>query len=190
MLRLNPGAWGELLTSQLSWVAAWLLVTRVCPVYLVKNVAILEVSTSCWEVSRERWESSELGRWAVRLPMNNAAMETGMHVGRYLVYAGLDCEIMSQDGRNAFPWHGLLNYWVHKMRRCCDWGEWNVRKLEPIARLNIRRPNMVKRGLMYLKQNWKWMLTRLWKNETIGLYVGYSKESNPGFRGGRSRSQP
>ena len=33
----------------------------------------------------------------------------GMHVGRYLVYAGLDCGIMSQDGRNAFPWHGLLN---------------------------------------------------------------------------------
>ena len=32
-----------------------------------------------------------------------------MHVGRYLVYVGLDCEIMSQDGRNAYPWHGLLN---------------------------------------------------------------------------------
>ena len=24
----------------------------------------------------------------------------GMHVGRYLVYVGLDCGIMSQDGRN------------------------------------------------------------------------------------------
>ena len=26
-----------------------------------------------------------------------------------------------------------------------------MRKLEPIARLNIRRPNMVKRGLVYLQ---------------------------------------
>ena len=33
----------------------------------------------------------------------------GMHMGRYLVYAGLNCGVMSQDGRNAFPWHGLLN---------------------------------------------------------------------------------
>ena len=37
LLQLNPGARGELLTSQLSWVAAWLLVTSVCPVYLVKE---------------------------------------------------------------------------------------------------------------------------------------------------------
>ena len=34
-------------------------------------------------------------------------------------------------------------------------------KIEPITRLNIRRPNMVKRGLVYSKQNRKWMLTRL-----------------------------
>ena len=33
----------------------------------------------------------------------------GMHVGRYLVYAGLDYGIMSQDSRNAYPWHGLLH---------------------------------------------------------------------------------
>ena len=45
----------------------------------------------------------------VMLPMSDTVMETGMHVGRYLVYAGLDCGIMSQDGRNAYPWHGLLN---------------------------------------------------------------------------------
>ena len=37
LLRLNPGARGELLTSQLSWVAAWILVTRVFPVYVVKD---------------------------------------------------------------------------------------------------------------------------------------------------------
>ena len=37
LLWLNPGLRGEHLTSQLSWVAAWLLVTRVCPVYLVKE---------------------------------------------------------------------------------------------------------------------------------------------------------
>ena len=36
LLQLNPGAWGEHLTNQLSWVAAWLLVTCfVCPIYLV-----------------------------------------------------------------------------------------------------------------------------------------------------------
>ena len=55
------------------------------------------------------------------------------------------------------------------MRRCCDWRGWSVRKLEPIERLNIGRSNMVKRGLMYLKQNWKLILTRSWKNATIGL---------------------
>ena len=41
--------------------------------------------------------------------MNDGAMETGTHVGRYLLYAGLDYRIMSQDDRNAFPWHGWLN---------------------------------------------------------------------------------
>ena len=44
--------WLLRLTSQLSWVAAWLLVTRVFPVYLVGK-----------EESWERWESSVLGRW-------------------------------------------------------------------------------------------------------------------------------
>ena len=44
--------WLLRLTSQLSWVAAWLLVTRVFPVYLVGR-----------EESWERWESSVLGRW-------------------------------------------------------------------------------------------------------------------------------
>ena len=55
------------------------------------------------------------------------------------------------------------------MRHCCDWWGWSMQKLEPIERLNIGRPNMVKQGLMYLKQSWKWMLTRLWKNANIGL---------------------
>ena len=35
LLRLNPRAWWEHLTSQLSWAAAWLLVTCISPVYLV-----------------------------------------------------------------------------------------------------------------------------------------------------------
>ena len=34
LLRLNPGARGEHLTSQLTWEAAWLLVTRIFPIYL------------------------------------------------------------------------------------------------------------------------------------------------------------
>ena len=49
LLRLNPGARGEHLTNQLSWVAARLLITRVCPVYLVKE--------RCY-----RWEGGELGK--------------------------------------------------------------------------------------------------------------------------------
>ena len=35
LLRLNPRAWGEHITSQLSWAAAWLLVTCDSLVYLV-----------------------------------------------------------------------------------------------------------------------------------------------------------
>ena len=35
LLRLNIRAWGEHLSSPLSWIAAWLLVTRIWPVYLV-----------------------------------------------------------------------------------------------------------------------------------------------------------
>ena len=34
LLRLNPGSWGEHFTSQLSWGAAWLLVTCGSPVFL------------------------------------------------------------------------------------------------------------------------------------------------------------
>ena len=49
----------------------------------------------------------------VRLPMNDTLMETVeciTWVGVWdLVYAGLDSGIMSQGGRNAYPWHGLLN---------------------------------------------------------------------------------
>ena len=58
------GAWGKRLSSQLSWVAAWLLVTRVRPVYLAKERCYsggtyLSVKGR-W--SWKRWESSELGR--------------------------------------------------------------------------------------------------------------------------------
>ena len=35
LLRLDPGAWGEHLTSQLPWETAWLLVICGSPVYLV-----------------------------------------------------------------------------------------------------------------------------------------------------------
>ena len=53
LLRLNPGERGERLISQLSWVAAWLLVTRFCPVHLV--CMYLE-GFIC------HWERSELGK--------------------------------------------------------------------------------------------------------------------------------
>ena len=59
-----------------------------------------------------------------------------------------------------------------------------MRKLEPIASLCIRRPNMVKRGLVYSKQNWKWIE---WKS---GLCVGYYEESKQCFHDGSSRSKP
>ena len=39
----------------------------------------------------------------------------GMHVGRYLVYAGLDCRIMSQDGRMHFPGMGCSTAWVAQL---------------------------------------------------------------------------
>ena len=39
--QLNPGVRGEHLTSQFSWVATWLLVTRVWPVYLVEKVVLV-----------------------------------------------------------------------------------------------------------------------------------------------------
>ena len=41
VFRLNLGERGEHFTRQLSWVAAWLLVTRVCPVYLVDELVLV-----------------------------------------------------------------------------------------------------------------------------------------------------
>ena len=41
LLRLNPEVRGEHLTSQLSWVAAWLLVTPVCSSNLVKELSYI-----------------------------------------------------------------------------------------------------------------------------------------------------
>ena len=41
LLWLNSGARGEHLTSQLSWVVAWLLVTHVCPVYLADDLVLI-----------------------------------------------------------------------------------------------------------------------------------------------------
>ena len=38
----NPGMWGEHPTSQLSWVAPWLLVTRVCPVLVLVFLVLLK----------------------------------------------------------------------------------------------------------------------------------------------------
>ena len=51
-----------------------------------------------------------------------------------------------------------------------------MQKFEPIARLNIIIPNMVKQGLMYSKQNLKWMLGIFLKNENIGSYAGYTRK--------------
>ena len=62
LLLLNPGARGEHLTSQLSWVAAWLLVTCFCLFYLVYMYL---KGFIC------HWERGELGKvgeyWAVKV---------------------------------------------------------------------------------------------------------------------------
>ena len=63
----------------------------------------------------------------------------------------------------------LLNWWVHKKRRCYGWRGWTMWKFEPIVRLNIWWHNMLKRKFMYSRQSWKWNLARLWKNKSAGL---------------------
>ena len=45
----------------------------------------------------------------VRFSLNDGPMETGIHVGKYLVHARLDC-VLSQECRNILPWHKLLNF--------------------------------------------------------------------------------
>ena len=48
LLRLNPGAGGEHLTSQFSWVAAWLLITRVCSVHPAEEPLLLVFYIPLW----------------------------------------------------------------------------------------------------------------------------------------------
>ena len=49
LLRLNLGAWEEHLTSQLSSVATWLLVTRfICPIYLVHEESWCSMFSYDW----------------------------------------------------------------------------------------------------------------------------------------------
>ena len=127
----------------------------------------------------------------MRLPMKNGAMET-VECMWVDIWCMLDWIIglCQQDCRNAFPRHGSLNQRAYKMRRRYGWRRLSMRKLEPIARLNIRRPNKMKGGLLYPKQNWKSLVTGLWNNENIGSYVGYYKKSNLGYHGGSLGSQP
>ena len=65
-LPLNPEAPGEQLTSQLSWLASWLLVTRNCPVYLVEKRCYFGVILELfwWErcMSVVRWQDRKSGR--------------------------------------------------------------------------------------------------------------------------------
>ena len=39
----KPGAWGEPLNSQPSWEVVWILVTRVCPVFLVHELVLVSL---------------------------------------------------------------------------------------------------------------------------------------------------
>ena len=80
LLWLNLVVRGEHLTSsQLSWVAAWLLVTLVCPVYLVEEscyFGVIYLSLGWWWAGKvgkvqegsevaswKRWENSEVASW-------------------------------------------------------------------------------------------------------------------------------
>ena len=47
LIQMNPRVWGEHLTSQLSWIAVWLLVAHVCLFYLV-DVLVLVFFTPLW----------------------------------------------------------------------------------------------------------------------------------------------
>ena len=46
----------------------------------------------------------------VRLSLNDGSVETGIHVGKYLVHARLDYWVFSQDCRNIITWNTLLNF--------------------------------------------------------------------------------
>ena len=74
-----------------------------------------------------------------------------IHVRRYVMHGRVDYWIMWQNCRNT--WHEFLNWWVHKIRPCCGWKRSRMQKSEPVKRLHVSRPNMVKQGRMYSKQN-------------------------------------
>ena len=126
----------------------------------------------------------------VRLPMSDGAMET--------------VECMLVDIWCMLDWIirlCLKTAEIHFPGISCSTSEctkWDTVVADGMKYARIRthckakhgRPNMVKRGRMYSKQNWKWMLSRLWKNENIGPYVSCSWEPNLGIRGSSSTSQP
>ena len=63
LLQLNVGEQGEHLTSQVSWLAAWILFTLICPVYLVEEhcyFGVIYLSLGGWWVVS--WKSGKVGR--------------------------------------------------------------------------------------------------------------------------------
>ena len=69
VFRLNLGERGEHFTRQLSWVAAWLLVTRVCPVYLVDELVFM-LLVLCKEVRTLRWCKPRVTQRMVSFPLD------------------------------------------------------------------------------------------------------------------------
>ena len=71
LLWLNPGARGEHLTGQLTWAAAWLLVTRICPVYLLDEFShcvlwplMIEIMVVLFDVSLDgEYGFTSMGSW-------------------------------------------------------------------------------------------------------------------------------
>ena len=98
--QLNPGVRGEHLTWQLSWVAAWLLVIRVCRVYLVEErcyFGVIYLSLGGWwagkgtkVVSCEGGKGRKIVRWH------------GMKGGRVVRWQGGRFLVLFEGGRRSY----------------------------------------------------------------------------------------
>ena len=75
-----------------------------------------------------------------------------------LVHARLGCWII----RNTLPWHITAQLVSAQQNEILlRLAGMNYVKIRTHARLKIWWHNIVKQGIMYLKQSWKWMLARL-----------------------------
>ena len=116
LLRLNPRAWGEHLTSQLSWVADWLLVTCVCPVYLVKEGYYFR---SDYFSLGERW-AGKGGRVVSQEGGKDVWLEWRDKVGKVCEWS--ECEVTSWEW-----WQNNEVVWLERWERneVAIWERWD-----------------------------------------------------------------